>query len=405
MQFYEVIIVGSGITGASLAYELVRLGVKVLLIEQHPNSPSATRYSYGGISYWAGMTDLARSLTAESLEIHRQNVDALDHPTEFRELPLIGTICHDQDSIAVLKTYANFTKQPQLLTPAEAVDLEPLLNPDGIAAAVLMPYAQINPIATANAYVQTMVRLGGQQVCDRVLTIQVESDGVRVNGTAETYHSDRVIFCTGGETRSLLRDSGLAIRQYFSHAESLETDPCPDLQMRSVVMPAEIRRFELERSAALDDEPWEAGLTGHNQEMVAPILDVGALQFSDGSFRFGQISRTQTSLIPQSSPEASEQWMRSGLAKILPKVAQIPGRWVTCTVAFSADHLPLVGPVGSDRRVQVFSGFSNPMALVPATAKRFARQLVSDQNLVSDQDNEGLQTLLPSRFGMSSISA
>lgn len=400
MQFYEVIIIGSGITGASLAYELVRLGVSVLLIEQDKNAPSATRYSYGGISYWAGITDLTRSLAAESLEIHRENVSALDLPTEFRELPLIGAISHAQDPIAVLKTYANFTKQPQLLTPAEAVDLEPLLNPDGIAAALLMPYAQINPIATAHAYGQTMVRLGGHRTYDQALTIKSESDGVRVHGKLETYHGDRVILCTGGGTRALLRDSGLAIRQYFSHAESIETDPC-DLQMRSVVMPAEIRRFELERSAALDDGPWEAGLTGHNQDLIPPVLDAGALQFADGSLRFGQISRTQTSLTPHSSPEASEQWMRSELAKILPKVAQVPGRWVTCTVAFSVDHLPLVGPVGDDRRIQVFSGFSNPMALVPATAKRFAHQLASDKNIGANEDDKGLQTLLPSRFGMS----
>ena len=175
--------------------------------------------------------------------------------------------------------------------------------------------------------------------------------------------------------------------------------------MRSVVMPAEIRRFELERSAAIDDGPWETGLTGHSQDLTPPILDAGALQFTDNSLRFGQISRTQTSLAPQSSPEASEQWIRSGVAKILPKVAQIPGRWVTCTVAFSADQLPLVGPVATDRRVQVFSGFSNPMALVPATAKRFARQLVLDQNLVSSEDDQGLHALLPSRFEISSIAA
>ena len=400
MQFYEIIIIGSGITGASLAYELVRLGVRVLLIEQDDMGPSATRYSYGGISYWAGMTQLTRSLAAESLEIHRENMGALDLPTEFRELPLIGTIHHSQDPIAVLQTYAHFTKQPQLLTPAEAVDLEPLLNPDAIAAAILMPYAHINPIATAHSYAQTMVRLGGDKAYDRVLSISSESDGVRVHGKLETYHGDRVILCTGGGTRALLRDSGLAIRQYFSHAESIETDPCT-LQMRSVVMPAEIGRFALERSAAINDEPWEVGLMGHNQDLIPPILDAGALQFADGSLRFGQISRTQTSLAPQSSPETSEQWMRSELAKILPKVAQIPGRWVTCTVAFSADHLPLVGPVGADRRIQVFSGFSNPMALVPATARRFAHQLASDKNLISNEHNQGLQPLLPSRFEIS----
>jgi hypothetical protein len=44
------------------------------------------------------------------------------------------------------------------------------------------------------------------------------------------------------------------------------------------------------------------------------------------------------------------------------------------------------------------------MALVPATAKRFARQIVSGQTIVSSDEHNEFQILLPSRFGMSSIS-
>jgi glycine/D-amino acid oxidase-like deaminating enzyme len=385
---YDVIVVGSGITGAALGYELAVRGVKVLLLEQASAAPSATRYSYGGISYWAGTTDLTRSLCAESLAIHRQLSETLESSTEFREIPLLGTIDHDQDPHEVFKTFQNFTETPQLLSPTEAASLEPLLNPEAIAAAVLMPYAHINPIQTAQAYLQAMIRLGGTQLFDRVVGVASEAAGVRVQGAQTTYSAGQAIVCAGGATRALMQVSGLNLRQYFSHAESIETDPS-DLQMQTVVMPAEIRRFQLEAIAAQQDSLWTED---PNQELVPPILDCGALQFADGSFRFGQISRTQTSLRSQADPKMSEQWMRSRLAALLPKVAQLPGRWVTCTVAFSADHLPLVGPVDEGGCLQVLSGFSNPMALVPATARRLAVQLVSSQ------PDELLTALLPSRF-------
>lgn len=388
MRSYDVIVIGSGITGAALGYELSVRGVRVLLLDHNSQAPSATRYSYGGISYWAGTTDLTRCLCTESLSIHRQLSDELEASTEFREIPLLGTIDREQDPDAVLKTFQNFTASPQLLSPSEAHNLEPLLNPNSIAAAVLMPYAHINPIQTAQAYIQAMIRLGGTQIFDRVMGVTSDATGVQVRGEQSTYLGDRAIVCAGGATRALMNTSGLPLRQYFSHAESIETD-CSDLRMQTVVMPAEIRRFELEAVAAQNDSLWTED---PNQELVPPILDCGALQFMDSSFRFGQISRTQTSLRSQADPAASEQWMRSCLAALLPKVAQLPGRWVTCTVAFSADHLPLVGPVDESERLQVLSGFSNPMALVPATARRLAVQLTSSQ------PDALLTTLLPSRF-------
>jgi glycine/D-amino acid oxidase-like deaminating enzyme len=388
MRSYDVIVIGSGITGAALGYELSVRGVRVLLLDQAPQAPSATRYSYGGISYWAGTTDLTRCLCAESLIIHRQLSEVLESSTEFRELPLLGTIDQDQDPAQVFNTFQNFTESPQLLSPSEAQNLEPLLNPDTIAAAVLMPYAHINPIQTTQAYIQAMIRLGGTQIFDRVEGVASDAVGVQVQGTQATYWADRAIVCAGGATRALMQVSGLSLRQYFSHAESIETD-LSDLQMQTVVMPAEIRRFELEAISAREDALWTED---PNQELVPPILDCGALQFADGSFRFGQISRTQTSLRSQADPVMSEEWMRSRLAALLPKVAQLPGRWVTCTVAFSADHLPLVGPVDEGGRLQVLSGFSNPMALVPATARRLAVQLDSSQ------PDELLTALLPSRF-------
>jgi glycine/D-amino acid oxidase-like deaminating enzyme len=398
----DVIVVGSGITGSALSYELATQGVQVLLIDRDPEAaPNATRYSYGGISYWAGTTETTRQLCQEGLAIHRSLSQILDSPTEFRELPLLSTIALDQDPQTIKSTFQKFSLSPEYLTPQEAKTLEPLLNPNAIAAALLMPYAQIHPQQTALAYQNAFLRLGGKIQADRIHRIETCLTGVTVLGSQHHYQSAQVVICAGGEARSLLHQSGYRLRQYFSHAESMEIAAQElrqrSLQMQTVVMPAQIRRFQLEAEAGAIDRAWsEAENTElentelentelenterkHTEPIIPAILDSGALQFTDGSVRFGQISRTYPSLRPVRDRAQSEQWMRTAIGEILPDLAPLPATWVTCTVAFSADHLPIVGAITPDHRIQIFSGFSNPMALFPATARRFAQQLAQQR--------------------------
>ncbi len=376
----DVIVVGAGITGSALSYELAIQGLQVVLLDRTLHNPAnATRYSYGGISYWAGTTESTRILCDEGISIHRGLSQTLEAPTEFRELPLLSTIALDQDPDQIAQTYQNFSIPPQRLTPLEAQAIEPLLNPKAISAALLMPYAQIHPEKTAIAYQQAFLRLGGRIQCDRIDHITANAKAVHLRGDREEYTAAQVIICAGGEARSLLQNSGYLLRQYFSHAESMEVAArdlqTRSIQMQAVVMPAEIRRFQLEAQAANHEQDWQEG----TEAIVPAILDSGALQFADGSLRFGQISRTYPSLAQTSDPQQSEQWIRQGVREILPDLAELPGTWVTCTVAFSADHLPIVGAITPDDRVQVFSGFSNPMALFPATARRFAQQIAQQQ--------------------------
>ncbi len=388
----DIIVVGAGITGSALSYELATQGVQVLLLDRDPEAaPNATRYSYGGISYWAGTTDPTRQLCKEGLEIHRSLSQILDSPTEFRELPLLSTIGLNQDPAIIQSTFKGLSTSPQFLTPQEAQTREPLLNPHGISAAILMPYAQIHPQKTALAYQTAFLRLGGKIQADRIQRIETSPTGVTVIGSQHRYQSAQVVICAGGEARSLLHQSGYRLRQYFSHAESMEIAAQElhqrSLQMQTVVMPAQIRRFQLEAEAAAIDRAWsevenaevENAEAKKMEPIVPAILDSGALQFADGSVRFGQISRTYPSLQPVRDRTQSEQWMRTAIGEILPDLAMLPATWVTCTVAFSADHLPIVGAIIPDSRIQIFSGFSNPMALFPATARRFAQQLTQQK--------------------------
>ena len=51
---YDYIIIGGGITGSALSYELANLGSRVLLLEKETHPLNATFYSYGGFSLLVG---------------------------------------------------------------------------------------------------------------------------------------------------------------------------------------------------------------------------------------------------------------------------------------------------------------------------------------------------------------
>lgn len=385
---YDVIVIGAGVTGAALSYELTQAGAKVLLIEQQHPIQGATHQSYGGIAYWAGDTALTRTLCAEGIAIHRQLSDELEAETEFRELELLLTIDHTQDPQAIAAAYGNFAIAAEQLTPKEAQELEPLLNPAAISGALRLPHGHVHPVKLCEAYVQAMVRRGGQIQMGTVQQIQVTDRAVTVTTDQGSFVAERVVVCAGAMSRELLKQSGFAVKQYFSYAESIEIPPV-DLRLRTIVMDVEIRRFALEAQASTADlDPlWEES----DRQLVPPVMDAGALQFADGSLRLGQISRTITNPYHAIDQATSEPEIRNTLRPFLPAIADLPGTWRYCTVAFSRDHLPLIGPIAGLENVLLFSGFSNPLVLVPPLARRFAKHLMQTPDPLLD-------VLTPRRF-------
>ncbi|MFM7448766.1 MAG: NAD(P)/FAD-dependent oxidoreductase [Leptolyngbyaceae cyanobacterium] len=387
---FDWIVVGGGFTGAALAYELSRHQLQVLLVERHTALQGATRFSYGGIAYWSGTTDMTRQLCAEGIALHRSLPDQLEADTQFRELDLLLTIPATEDPQRVAQTYAQFAIPPQLLTVQAACDLEPLLNRAAISGALTVKHGHISPEAMNQAYLTAFLRQGGQIQTGTVTHLARPSTqhAVAVCCGVDCYQAAHVVVCAGALSRSLLRASGLPLPLYFTHAELVELAPTA-LSLQAMVMPADTKRFRLEAEASTTerDRLWdEPGF-----EPVPPILDAGAIQLQDGRIRLGQISRTLTDPGASLAAQESEAAIRQQVGALLPKVQDLPGTWHHCLVAFSRDQLPLIGAVAGASGVYVFSGFSNPLAIVPPLARRFAAQAVGATDPI-------LAGLSPARF-------
>ncbi|MEH1783797.1 MAG: FAD-dependent oxidoreductase [Nostoc sp.] len=378
MKTYDWIVVGGGIAGAALAYELAKSGFSVLLLEQYSTSQNATRYSYGGLAYWSSSTPLTRLLCEEAIALYHILAQELDADIQFRELDLLLTISADSDPEVTAALYNHFAIPPRLLSVQEACELEPLLNREAISGALTVKHGHIHPEKTAQAYIQAFERAGGEMQIFQVL--QVLQDGVKT--TTATFHSAKVVICAGGLSRQLLKSAGIPIKLYFTHTEIIETPPL-DIRLRTLVMPANVQRFQLEAESTQVDALWDE----LGNELVAPILDVGAIQFQDGSIRIGQISRAIADPHVKVNSEVSEKWLRRSVGQILPTLENLSGTWYHCLVAFSSNQLPLIGAIPGFESIHVFSGFSNPLVLIPPLAKRFA-------NFANGQEDEIIRQML-----------
>ncbi|HEY9763414.1 MAG TPA: FAD-binding oxidoreductase [Trichocoleus sp.] len=389
MQAFDWIVVGNGLAGAALSYELVRQGFSVLLLDRALEPHNATRYSYGGIPYWAGTSELTRQLCQEGIECHRLLSAELEADTELRDLDLLLTIPVGADVAAIAAPYTKFAIPPRLVTPEGACQIEPQIDPGAIAGALTVRHGHVNPQALVDAYNRAFTRLGGMLMIAPVTgLVRIKDRVTGVLTSEQAFASQHVAIAAGEYSRLLLREAGITVPLYYSHAELIETPPV-DFQVRSLVMPAKTQRFEMEAKASapetnnLWDEP------GH--ELTSPILDSGVIQFRDGSLRIGQISRTLTDLKPPVELGQSEEAIRQAITEKMPILKSISGSWRSCFVTFCRDGLPLVGPVPNIKGVHLFTGFSAPFALLPPIAKRFAHWATGEPDTVIEQ-------IQPNRF-------
>lgn len=370
----DIIIVGGGLTGSALAYELVKKNFRVFLLEKDTIFNNATVYSYGGIAYWCGTDNLTNQLCEEGINIQRQLKDELEAETEFREIDLLFTIEQNENPQEILNNYQNFYIKPKLLDVSETIALEPLINGSSIAGSLLFPQGHVHPEKLIFAYQKAFLKLGGKIKYESVISIDQKADKIQGITTQKNHYlAEQVIVCAGGFSRQILQNLGINLPLYFSHAQLIKTPPS-DIKLRTLVMPCTTKRLDTEKQ--LNNDIWQ----DTSDIIQGDVLEAGAIQFLDGSFCLGQISQIITNIDVKIDARASEKRIRSSIEQVLPVLSQLQGRWHNCQVAFTQGKPFQVGKVEQIQGLSIFSGFTSPFVFAPPLARHFAHYLADDED-------------------------
>jgi glycine oxidase len=363
-----ILIVGGGIIGLSIGWELARAGRRVEVFERETVGSGASRTAAGMLAPDAELEFEETTLHALNKESRRRWPDyaaRLEADTGVDVgLRTEGTlvVADDRDSAEALKRRYRFQKEHGLevewLSGREARDKEPFLAPD-LAGAVWSPGDhQVNNRSVVDALAKGVRKHGGtiheETPVDAVApdadrpAVRTE-DGERVEGAA-------VVLAAGAWARSL---------------DGLEA-PLPIRPVKGEIM-------VLEATAAFD--------LAH----VVRGPDAYVVPKDDGHVAVGATAEEQGF-----DPDVTAGGLYDNLEggwEVVPGILDLPVR-CTCTGfrPASRDNAPLLGPA-SDPGVVVATGhYRHGILLTPVTAQEVARYLLD--GTVS----KWMEPFLPSRF-------
>ncbi len=185
----EVIVVGAGAAGASVAYELVKRGVRVTMIERDSVASHASGFAYGGLfpTMGAGIPGPTLQHAKRGISLHKRLAPELEDATgidiELRAVRSID-LATDDDGFRGLQAALAWQQEEDL--EADLIDAngvraeEPSLTGDIAGGLIQRSHFEVDSYKYTLALVTAFERAGGDHIPGDVVGLL--RDGGRVTG-------------------------------------------------------------------------------------------------------------------------------------------------------------------------------------------------------------------------------
>jgi len=206
----QVVIVGGGVIGCSIAYHLAHLGrTDVVLLEQHELTAGTTWHAAGLITS-AGMTDeTALFFSRYSRDLYAQLEAETGHSTGFRPVGHISLATTPQRQAALRREAAwmhGFGVEDTEISPRELAQMWPLARTDDVISAFYVAdEGRADPVGVA-----TSLAKGARQLGARII------EGVAATGVQTRRGRVTAVLTEAGpiETEVVVNAAGLWARQF-----------------------------------------------------------------------------------------------------------------------------------------------------------------------------------------------
>ena len=151
----QVVIIGGGVGGASIAYHLTLLGWKdVVILERHELTAGSTWHSAGLVGQMRSDANLTRMMHY-STELYRKLKAETGQDTSWREvggIRLASSAERMEETRRLVGMARSFGVPMELISPKEAQDKFPLMSIEGVVGAAYTPNdGSIDPSGLTNA--------------------------------------------------------------------------------------------------------------------------------------------------------------------------------------------------------------------------------------------------------------
>ncbi|HYF11328.1 MAG TPA: FAD-dependent oxidoreductase, partial [Actinomycetota bacterium] len=227
----QVVIVGGGVIGSSVAYHLAGLGITdVLLLERH-RIASGTSWHAAGLVARVRASHPMTELAGYGVDLYSRLQDETGVDVHLRPTGSLTLAEHDERLTELRYTAAlarHHDVEARLLEPHQLSDVWPPLSTDGLVGALLQPGdATVNPGHAALALAKG-AHDHGVTIREGVRVEALTVDGRTVTGirTADgSIEAETVVLACGLWTRDLAATVGVPVPLYAAEHVHVSTEP------------------------------------------------------------------------------------------------------------------------------------------------------------------------------------
>jgi len=234
-KHFDVIIVGGGVIGCSLAYHLTQRGVKdVLIIEKNGLTHGATWHAAGLVGQLRSSLNTTRMLQL-SVALYDRLEKERGQSIDWHKVGSLRLASSPERLLELKRSYTlarSFGLDLEIISPKEAQDMFPVMSTDGVVAAAFIPSdGYVDPSSLTQALAKG-ARQGGASVSEFTPVTDIIRKGRRVTAVETkdtTYTCDRIVICAGMWSYEFGKKLGARIPAISVEHQYLVTDVIPNL--------------------------------------------------------------------------------------------------------------------------------------------------------------------------------
>ena len=338
------LIIGGGIIGCSIAYHLAQAGeMDILLLEKSALTHGATWHAAGLVGQLRSSRNTTRMLQ-KSVALYDRIGTETGQATDWKKVGSLR-LAASPDRMMEAKRLAtmarSFGLEMQVISPADAFDLFPLIDTNGLHGAAFIPTdGHVDPASLCQAIAKG-ARMGGANIRLGVKVLDFQTDGRRITGVITSdgiYQAQNVILAAGMWSRELGAKLGLKIPACAVEHQYIVTEAIPDCpaNLPSLRDPDRLVYYKPEAGGRL--------LIGGYEERTLPFGDTGI----PGKF--------ERQLLPENLDRFMPLAELAG--QVTPVVNQVGIRTViNGPIPYSADGDFVMGPSPDFQNLMLATGF------------------------------------------------
>ena len=369
MNKTDVIIIGSGVIGGSLAWHLARKGKKVLVLEKKDTASGAAGATDGVVGYHTKKPGKQMDLAVQSIRMFDTLEEELGEPIAYglraggmqpvedkTQWDILSAIVEEQVKSGV---------DIRMISAEEARKIEPQLSEDIYGALYSPTGGKINPLKLTMAFTHAAKRLGAEYKYQTEVTGFIIENGVclGVRTKDEEFYADAVVNCCGAWAGEVAALAGLDLPIRPRKGQLAVTEPIAPF-MTATLQCARYNVIKFRPETIKDENVLKLGqsLSIEQQEEGGLIIG-GTREFADfeGENTFVAIDA-----------------MMKRAARFFPALRNVSViRFFSGFRPYTPDGMPLLGPVKTLDHFYMAAGHEGDgIALSPVTGKLMAEYIV-----------------------------